>query len=275
MAIKWFKKFFKKQEIGIEKVTFIGAGNVAWHLSQALESIGLIVAEVYSRDLGHAQKLCKKLYDAAPVNSLDFSSSEAELFVIAIPDDAIAEVASSLLLPPNTTLVHTSGAMAIDLLVPYATKFGVFYPLQTFSANQKINFKHIPLCLEASDAETLALMERIAKRLSENVAKVSSAQRKVIHLAAVFACNFTNHLLAISEQILKVNGQDLELLKPLVAAMLEKALKNGPAGSQTGPAIRGDQETINEHLTLLKNNAPYSKLYMLITRSIIDFYEDD
>ena len=132
-------------------LTFIGAGNVAWHLAQAFEVAGHTICEIYSRNAAHAQALADKLGQARPVSALDFSNSEARVFIIAVSDDAIGEVAQNLILPADALLVHTSGSQPMQVLLHEKTnRVGVLYPLQTFSKGKDIDFEQIPICLEAN-----------------------------------------------------------------------------------------------------------------------------
>jgi len=146
---------------------------------------------------------------------------------------------------------------------------GVFYPLQTFSKNQKINFKDVPICIEANNKKTLNILSNLAKSVSNNIYFTNSEQRKSLHLAAVFACNFTNHLYSISENILKKENIDFEILKPLIIETANKIKNHSPLEMQTGPAIRNDKEIIKEHLKLLKRNKTEQNIYKLLTENII------
>ncbi|MES2730522.1 MAG: Rossmann-like and DUF2520 domain-containing protein [Bacteroidota bacterium] len=255
------------------KIAFIGSGKVAWHLSQALENAGLPVVEVYSRQPANAQKLVNQLYDASIRTQPDFSDSAARLFFIAVSDDSMAIVASELILPPDSTVVHTSGTHALDDL-QYAlasdVQAGVFYPLQTFSSGRAVDFSIIPLCIEAYEPPTESLLIDIAQRISQTVYVVSSEERRILHIAAVFACNFTNHLLAISKRILDNENLEFALLKPLIEETIQKALQsNDPAEVQTGPAQRHDTQIIRKHLAYLQDTSETQTIYRTLTNSIM------
>ena len=251
------------------KISFIGSGNVAWHMAQALEKANHTVVEVYSRDRKNASKLAQKLYNANTAANLDFSHSRAELFIIAVSDNALEEVAEQLRVPDRAIVVHTSGTMPLEVLSPLQNAVtGVFYPLQTFTKGKQVNFKAIPICIETSDEKTEKVLSKLAFTICENVCFVNSEDRKVLHLAAVFACNFTNHLLTISKCILEKEGLDFAILKPLIQETIEKALLKGPEVSQTGPAVRNDTKTIKNHLSLLKRHDSWREIYELITEDI-------
>jgi predicted short-subunit dehydrogenase-like oxidoreductase (DUF2520 family) len=168
------------------KISVIGSGNVAWHLSQTLENANHTIFEVYSRDIKNAKKLCDKLYNAEPKDQLDFSKSKSELFIISVKDDAIQDVVKKIQLPINAILVHTSGTVGIEVLKnKFTPNIGVFYPLQSFSKSREINFKNIPICIEASNTKTETVLEKFAFTFCDNVAFLDSEDRKKLHLAAV------------------------------------------------------------------------------------------
>lgn len=252
----------------MNKASFIGAGNVAWHLAQELESVGWTVCEVFSRYLPNAESLADRLYLANAVNKLDFSHSQADLFVVCVPDDAVAEVVGALQLPPTAALVHTSGSLPLTELDAWPGEKGVFYPLQTFSKMRRINFDQIPLLIEASTPDFENQLIRLAKKISSKVKLARSEQRKMLHIAAVLACNFTNHLLVEADELLKKSDLSLDLLEPLVKETIQKAFANGPLPSQTGPAKRNDQQVIANHLKLLENQPELATLYDLLSKMI-------
>lgn len=259
------------------EITFIGAGNVAWHLAPALENAGHHVNEVVSRQLTHARQLVSLLYDARPRSDMNVANSSSRMFLLTVPDDALPDVCSRLVLPENAIVVHTSGSRSLDDLnqlmqlysdVPVRT--GVFYPLQTFSRSQSLlDFDGIPLCIEAGDPETEAALVAMGQEISSIVYLVSSAERRVLHLAAVFACNFTNHLLTIASDLTKAHDLEFDLLRPLIGETFRKALAaTNPADVQTGPARRGDQKTIDTHLAMLDGQPQLLEIYELLTERI-------
>ena len=262
-------------------ISFIGAGNVAWHLSRALEDVGHGIAEVYSRNPVNARILAKQCYDATWQDHLNFADSEAELFILCVADDAIAEVLEQLVLPENAVIVHTSGSKPLSALENWATVFsdvpvhtGVFYPLQTFSKQTYIEFGQIPLCIEATEPDIEAKLVELGQEISQIVYLVTTDERRVLHLAAVFACNFTNHLWALTKDLLDDYNLEFELLKPLIQETVSKALASThPADVQTGPARRGDTLIIQQQVELLEDDSNTSKIYKILTDSILQRYE--
>ncbi len=254
-------------------VSFIGSGNVAWHLAPALDNTDFAVREVYSRNPEHAAALVDKLYEADVKTSLDFSDSPSNIFIIAVPDDAIQSIVQEIILPDNAILVHTSGSQPLAAL-GYAAipEIGVFYPLQTFSKSKKVDFTDIPIFVESENAVTEKLLLSMAKAISKNVHQITSQERKAMHIAAVFASNFTNHMLLIAQQIMKENNLNFEWLKPLVAEMINKSISIGPENAQTGPARRGDFEILDRHMEFLQADEQRAEIYKVISQHIIDRY---
>ncbi len=255
------------------RVSVIGSGNVAWHLAPELDNHGYFVTEVYSRDPTNAQKLINRLYNASLKTNLDFSNSDSIVFIIAIADDNIIEIAKEIALPDEAILVHTSGGQPLEVLDFASTEnIGVFYPLQTFSKNKKVKFTNIPICVETRNDYTKNLLTTIGKKISNHVIFVKEEERKILHIAAVFACNFTNHMLTLSQDLTKSKDLDFGILKPLIIETIEKALDIGPDEAQTGPAIRKDFQIIQNHLADLENNNDLKSIYNLITQHIINRY---
>jgi predicted short-subunit dehydrogenase-like oxidoreductase (DUF2520 family) len=251
------------------RISVIGAGKVAWQLAQALEDAGHYIEEVWSRHPENAARLVDHLYAAKRHPSLDFRESRATLFLLSVTDKAVPELADELLLPAGAMLAHTSGTLPMEVLQPAATSYGVFYPLQTFSKEKKTDLSIVPFCLEASDAQGLKVLKKVAASLSNHVQVLNGAKRKVLHLAAVFASNFSNHMWRISEDILGEEGMDTQLLHPLIAETIEKSMRIGPARSQTGPAARGDHAVLEVHLQQLEERPEWAELYYLISQDII------
>jgi predicted short-subunit dehydrogenase-like oxidoreductase (DUF2520 family) len=251
-------------------IAIIGSGNVAWHLAPELENAGHRVREIFSRNPKNAKALQKRLYNAEINLSLDFSQSEIDIIIISVSDDAIEEVAREVALPENAIIVHTSGSQPISKLGYTGTdNIGVFYPLQTFTRGKKIEFEEIPMLIEAENRQTLKSLKRLAGSISKNIYTIDSKDRMAIHVAAVFACNFSNYLFAVAEQILNKQGFELDILRPLIAETLNKSLDIGPKDAQTGPAVREDLETLDRHMAFLEKSE-YKELYRLITEKILN-----
>jgi predicted short-subunit dehydrogenase-like oxidoreductase (DUF2520 family) len=255
-------------------VSFVGSGNLAWHLASALDNTDYPVKEVYSRNEKNAVALVQRLYHGQVKRTLDFSSSPSRIFIIAVSDDALQEVAQEIILPEDAMLLHTSGSRPLDVLQFAATsRIGVFYPLQTFTRHRKVDFTDVPFFVESEDQETEKIMLDMAKAISRKVFKISSGERKALHVAAVFASNFTNHMLTISRDILKARKLDFEWLKPLIAETVNNSLSLTPEQAQTGPARRGDLEILDNHIEFLRNDHAVSEIYRIITQHILDRYQ--
>jgi len=257
-------------------VSFIGSGHLAWHLAPALDNAGFVVKEVYSRNPKHAAALTGRLYQAEVKATLDFSTSASRIFIIATRDEGIEEVAQEIILPEEACLAHTSGSQPLSILQYAATsQTGVLYPLQTFTKNRKVDFKEIPIFIEASNSETEQILSRLAKAISKKVNRIGSEERVALHVAAVFASNFTNHMLRISRDILAQNSLDFDMLKPLIQETLLKSLSLGPENAQTGPAARGDLEILDRHLEFLNEEEMVAEIYKSVSQHIIDTYQPE
>jgi predicted short-subunit dehydrogenase-like oxidoreductase (DUF2520 family) len=255
-------------------VSFIGSGNVAWHLAPALENVGYAVREVFSRKEKHAMALAEKLYECEVTTSLDLTESASQLFIIAVPDDAVAEVVSELSLPEEAMLVHTSGSSSLSLLENSGAAFtGVFYPLMTFTKGRRMDFNSIPFFIESEEEACRKVLTAMAKAISSRVYQITSSERMHLHAAAVFASNFTNHMLTISAKLLKDQALPFDILKPLIAETINKSLEMGPEKGQTGPARRGDLEVLDRHLALLEGADGIAEIYKVVSQHIIDYYE--
>ena len=252
-------------------VSFIGSGNLAWHLAPALDNLGYVVKEVFSARPKNASALTDRLYQAEVVTSLDFSASPSKVFVIAVSDEAISDIAKEIILPPGSLLVHTSGSQPLAILdLAGAAHTGVFYPLQTFTKARQVDFKNVPLFIEASDSDAEKQLVAMAKGLTSKFKKITSEERKALHVAAVFASNFPNHMIRIAKTLMEESDLNFDWLKPIILETINKALAVGPENSQTGPAVRGDLEILDQHMTYLKDDKAIAKIYELISQNIID-----
>jgi predicted short-subunit dehydrogenase-like oxidoreductase (DUF2520 family) len=255
-------------------VSIIGSGNLAWHLAPALDNVGFVVKEVYSRNPQHAEQLTSRLYQAEVKATLDFSKSDSSLFIISASDDAIKSIAQEIILPDEAILVHTSGSQPLsELEFSATTNIGVFYPLQTFSKQKKVDFKNTPIFIESNNEETEEALMLIGKSISDQVRKIASGERQALHVAAVFASNFTNHMLAISKDIMQQNGLEYDWLKPLILETIQKSLSLDPESAQTGPAKRGDLEILDKHLEFLKEDEAVAAIYKIVSQHIVDRYQ--
>lgn len=248
----------------IQKIVILGTGNVAWHLSKAFFKAGCDVVQVYGRSAQKAETIAAPVL-ASVATDLDQLIEDEDLYLLCISDDYILQVAKGLI-HVKGIVAHTSGAIDLDALAPLQES-GVFYPLQTFTTGQKMSYEKIPFLIEGSSGDTEAALMSLAFELSQNVYAMSSSQRQFVHVAAVFANNFSNHMLAEAKAICEENNIPFEVLHPLIKVTIHKALEGDPRDNQTGPAIRNDQKTIGKHLELL-NNIDREALYQLITSSI-------
>jgi predicted short-subunit dehydrogenase-like oxidoreductase (DUF2520 family) len=267
--ISVYKKWLplcKQTIIAMNRVVLIGAGNLATSLAYALKIHGCSVVQVYSRTMKSAKALADKV-DAEAIDSFGNIVTDASYYFVALPDDAILQVAEKL--PKlNGIVAHTSGSTPMSVLNRVqAPGFGVFYPFQTFSREKVIPFNNIPICLEASDEETYTKLELLAQKISDIVEPMNSEQRRWLHLTGVFACNFTNHMLSHAYRITAMHNIDFNIVKPLVLETISKAFEGNPADYQTGPAIRYDSVTLRRHAEMLKEFG-LDELYNQLSLSI-------
>lgn len=248
------------------RVVIIGAGNVATHLAKAFKAVDVQVAQVWSYHYENAVLLAKQV-NAVAIEDLSALDQTADLCLLAVKDDSISELAKQLV-DFKGVIAHTSGSVSIKVFESLFDNYGVCYPLQTFSKNKAVNFSNIPLCLEASNEKTLSLLKEVAGKLSRNITEVDSDKRKILHLSAVFACNFTNHLYALADEILTKNGLEFYILRPLIEETASKIQNELPLNVQTGPAIRNDNETIKKHEELLKQQPALLEIYKTLSDSI-------
>lgn len=255
-------------------ISFIGAGNLAWHLAPALDNTAYAVREVFSRDNKNSSELVSKLYEAEVKDSLDFSESSSGIFILAVSDDVIEDLIEEIQLPEDSILIHTSGSRPISVLTnSFTQNTGVLYPLQTFTKGKKNDISAVPFFVEGKNTETENHIYEMARVLSKNVYTLPSDKRAVLHLAAVFASNFTNHMLSIAEDITRSNKLDYDWLKPLIAETLNKSLDIGPERAQTGPAKRHDLEILDKHFDYLNPDKSLQEIYRIISQHILDKYQ--
>ncbi|MDR5590427.1 Rossmann-like and DUF2520 domain-containing protein [Christiangramia sp. SM2212] len=243
------------------KVVIIGAGNVATHLYQSFsKSKQLDVVQVFNRNVERLHFVNNPTKRTSNLEDL----VEADIYLLAIKDEAIGELASELKVKSGI-VAHTSGSQSMDILSGYEN-FGVFYPLQTFSKNKPVNFSEIPLCLEANSEENLDLLKKVGAFITDKVFEVSSEQRKALHVSAVFVNNFSNHLFSLAADFCKKEELPFDILRPLIRETVNKLESLDPYSAQTGPALRNDQKTISDHLEMLDEDR--KKIYTILTESI-------
>jgi len=196
-----------------------------------------------------------------------------DIIIVAVPDHALTGVLKDMRCRPDTLVVHTAGSIGLDVFPGHIARRGIFYPLQTFSWGRDIDFTDVPLLLESSDTESSAILEELASATGGRPHFISTEKRIMLHLAAVFICNFTNHMLTSGWQLSEKTGLPFEIFYPLINETVNKAKAIGPENSQTGPAIRNDQNTIEKHVKLLSFSPELQQMYKEITMSIINFYK--
>lgn len=244
---------------------------MANHLGPALLAKGHRITKVLSRNEESGKALAHRLESRwqGDCNDLD---KTVDLVIVCVKDDAVSEVAGQI--STDALVVHTSGATDMAALKSASTRVGVFYPLQTFSINKEVDWQEIPICVESNSVADEELLKELAERISNDVRIVSSEDRRWLHVAAVFACNFTNVMYQVADEILERRGLDLSVLSALINETAAKALTEGPRKAQTGPARRGDDQVLDKHRSLLKSVDPdLARLYDQLSELIRKKYE--
>lgn len=248
------------------KIVILGAGNVGYQLAWHLHNSGQQIVQIFGRHLPSA-KWIGNLMDIPCTNSYDEIKKDADIYLVTVKDDAIMEVAANLKLN-GQVIAHTSGSVPGSVLKNVSPNYGIFYPLQTMSKNVSVDFSVIPVCVDAANEETLQTLRNLADTLTNHIIEVNDEQRFAIHLAAVFANNFTNHLFSIAQVILEQSGLSFEIFKPLINETVRKIQNHDPVNVQTGPAIRHDSLTIQRHLDYLKKDGRFADIYKMLTDDI-------
>lgn len=245
----------------------IGAGNLATHLSLALSRLSDVeIVQVYSRTKAHAEELARQL-SCPPTDDSTAVRTDADLYIFSLKDTALEQVIAAI--PQNEGLwIHTAGSMPMEIFNGYTTRYGVLYPLQTFSKQREVDFSVIPLFIEWKREEDRALLEGLAHRLSNRVQMLSSEARRSLHLAAVFACNFTNHMYVLAGELLEKSHIQADVLLPLIDETAAKVHDLPAIQAQTGPAVRYDENVIQKHLAQLSDDPNLQSVYQLLSHSI-------
>ncbi len=251
----------------IQDIVMIGAGKLATHLGLALHKQGLNILQVYNRAPGKGQKLAARIGATFTDDILEINTG-ADLYILAVSDSYLDDLASVLQLK-DRLVVHASGTVSMEILAPISSNTGVFYPVQTFSQNRRIDFRKIPVCIEGNSADTVEKLTGLAQKLTRSVYSLDTEKRRMLHLAAVFASNFTNFIYAISEELLKEQDISFKLLEPLILQTAGNVRFGHLLESQTGPAVRGDLNVLGKHHELLAGHPDYLEIYKLISANII------
>jgi predicted short-subunit dehydrogenase-like oxidoreductase (DUF2520 family) len=250
------------------KIALIGAGRVASCMGPRLRQAGHTVTGVYSRTLANAEQLAK-VVGAPAFDSLE-SVPEADVYLVMLSDDALVQLAPTIVKGREKALfLHTAGSVPMDLWKEAgAQRYGVLYAMQTFSKGADIDWPEVPVFVEGCNPDELRIVASLASALSGKVTELSSEGRKKLHVAAVFTCNFSNHMYAIAQKLLATEGVPFSVMLPLVRETARKVETMSPEDAQTGPAIRGDRKVMDQHLKLLKEYPEYAELYRLISTDI-------
>ena len=237
------------------KIVIIGSGNLATQLSLALKDAGQEIVQIFSRTSAHAKELADKI-GCAYTASLEAVQKDADIYILAVKDDALAALAANLCSArPDALFLHTAGSMPMDVFKGHALQYGVLYPMQTFSKNRRVNFREIPCFIEASSPSALAIIRTLAE--------------KKMHLAAVLACNLTNHCYRLAERVLEAEQIDFRLFLPLIEETARKVTIMSPREAQTGPMVRYDQNVMQMQMAMLPDDRT-REIYRLMAESIHD-----
>lgn len=258
--------FFMPMQTHIKNISIVGSGNVATHMTLALHKAGLNILEVCSANAENAKLLANKV-NASVVKNIQDMASNADLYLFSVSDKAYDRILEDF---PHTNkcIVHTAGSLSMEILAKKSNNYGVVYPFQTLSKHKEISFKTVPLLFCGSTPEVQESIKNIAKKISNKTSFANDEQRKYIHISAVFACNFVNHMYALAHSMTAQHNIDFSLLFPLIKETTEKALLGNPEEMQTGPAVRNDQNIIQSHIDLLEDNTELQHIYTLLSNSI-------
>ena len=245
------------------RISFIGSGNVATHLALALYGCGHVVDQVWSRNIDHANLLASRV-EAQPVSDLGKLLGNADVYIMAIPDDALFDLAGDVRLG-NALVLHTSGATSIDVLKYCSNRYGVLWAPQSFVRDAAIEYSELPFCIEGSDPKTEEDIATLAGSVSSHVYHTSHEQRRYLHLAAVFVNNFTNGLYAVAQQVCREQNVPFEILYPIIQTTARKAQWGDVRYQLTGPAVRNDRRTLDAHRRLLAQDKQLLEVYDLMT----------
>ena len=250
------------------KVTLIGAGNLATQLGKSLKKAGVIISQVYSRTEDSARTL-GELLEAEWLTDIKALRDEADIYIFSVKDSVLCELISEVCKGRGDKLfLHTAGSMPMSCFEGKALRYGVFYPMQTFSKTKDVDFERIPVFIEGNSIETEDVIRSLANKLSQRVIRLSSADRKYLHLAAVWACNFTNYCYTVASDILGEHSIPFDVMLPLINETTDKIQKISPMEAQTGPAVRGDRNVMNKQLELMNGKEDLQELYQMLSKGI-------
>ncbi|MGL5273532.1 MAG: Rossmann-like and DUF2520 domain-containing protein [Phocaeicola sp.] len=250
------------------RIVLIGAGNVATHLGKVLQEVGHQVVQVYSYTKASAETL-GNILQTPYTTSLEEVCRDADLYILSVKDAALAELIPQLVKGRDQAcFAHTAGSLSINLFEGYATRYGVFYPMQTFSKERAVDFQTVSLFIEGSTPQITTELKALASQISPLVYEASSAQRAYLHIAAVFACNFTNHMYSLCASVLEQHQLPFHAMLPLIDETARKVHHLAPEKGQTGPAVRGDWNVVNKHIDMLSEQPELQAIYKQLSDSI-------
>ncbi len=258
----------RKRSIQDTPIAIIGAGNLAYNLAKTLYKRGFRIVQVYSRTEKAASELAGKI-ESIWTTDIEQITKDASLYIVALKDEVLPELIPQLVQGREKKLwVHTAGSVPMDIWKGYVDRYGVLYPMQTFSKQREVDFNELSIFIEGSAPEETEMLQAVARSLTKKVYEADSERRKKLHLAAVFACNFTNHMYTLSSDILEEAGIPFDAMLPLIDETARKVHTLPPLEAQTGPAVRYDKSIISKHLAMLTGKPYLQELYRLISMSI-------
>ena len=254
------------KKTNINSISLIGAGNVATHLALALHSIGRPIRQVLTRDFDHAVLLASRI-GAQPINRIDLLDNQSDVYLLAVSDDALYDLALDMRFP-DALVLHTSGSTPASVLKAVSRRYGVVWSPQTFVRDIAMDYSRLPLCIEGSTPIVESEIEELFSPVSTHIHHLDYEQRRWAHLAAVFVNNFGNAINATAQELLEQHGIDFSILRPLAEGTVRK-MDYGPLWpQQTGPARRHDQKTLDIQRRLLADNPQLLQLYEMMTEII-------
>lgn len=254
-------------------IVFVGAGNLATNLAKALYRKGFRIVQIFSRTEESARSLALQV-EADYTTDLKELTGDAKFYIVSLKDAAFVELLPQIAEgKEHALLVHTAGSIPMSVWEGHTQRYGVFYPMQTFSKQREVKFDEIPFFIEAKTAEDVDLLKAIAATLSDHVYEASSEQRKSLHLAAVFICNFTNHMYALAADLLEKYQLPFNVMLPLIDETARKVHELAPRDAQTGPAVRYDKNVIENHLAMLADLPALQEIYKLMSKSIHEHHQ--
>ncbi len=248
----------------------IGAGNVASHLAARLHD-KLHLCQIYSHHIDNARLLAETLPHTPDfTDDLSRIFTDADIYIVAVKDDAIPAVSQALPQLDHGVVVHTSGSAPDDALAFPGRRYGVLYPLQTFTRNKPVDWEPITIFTHSCDEESAVVVDAVAGMLNHRVRRLDGEMRARLHVAAVFACNFANYMWIKTDEILHGCGTDITVLRPLLEETMRKALATSPEEAQTGPARRGDMQIIEKHTAMLSKSD--AEIYRIVSDAIMHHF---